>query len=205
MDTRYRNFARMFGAFTLAASTSLSLSGIANAQQAQAQGNKPVVSGWFKTCSEDSGPKVCNVQYTILAPNRTPLLALNLIEVEGDDKRRVFRMVLPTGRSLPQGVQVQIDDRKASRFPFAYCRPQGCVSEVGLNDDLVSIFKKSKGLNVVSINFQGKVQELPVTLTGFTKAYDGDPVKVPTAEDRQKQLQEQLQKKAQEKLQEKSE
>ena len=175
--------------------------GISNSAYAQqAQGNKPFVSGWFKTCSE-SEPKVCDVQYKILAPNRAPLLALHLVEVQGDAKRRVFRIALPTGRSLPQGVQVQIDDRKASQFPYAYCRPQGCVAEIGLNDDLIKIFKKSKGVNVVSINFQGKVEAFPVTLTGFTKVYDGEPVKIPTAEERQKKLEEQLQKKAQEKLQ----
>ncbi len=185
---------------TIAMPVAAMFGGPTTAHAQQVHGNKPIVSGWFKTCS-DGDPKICNVQYQILAPNRAPLLALNLVEVQGDAKRRVFRIALPTGRMLPQGVQVQIDDRKASQFPFAYCRPQGCVAEIGLNDDLIKIFKKSKGVNVVSINFQGKVEAFPVTLTGFTKVYDGEPVKIPTAEERQKKLEEQLQKKAQEKLQ----
>ena len=200
MITELNNIARISTVAAVSA-VALAWSCASGFAQSQAQGNKPIVSGWFKTCNDEGEAKICNVQYRILAPNRAPLLALNLVEVEGDAKRRLFRIALPTGRSLPQGVQIQIDDRKASQFPYAYCRPQGCVSEIGLNDELVSIFKKSKGLNVVSINFQGKVEAFPVTLTGFTKAYDGEPVKVPTAEDRQKQLQEQLQKKAQEKLQ----
>ena len=165
MKNSLYNFARAVAAVAVyTAVVSLDASNVLAQSQPQAQNNKPIVSGWFKTCNDQGEAKVCNVQYRILAPNRTPLLALNLIEVQGDAKRRVFRIALPTGRLLPQGVQIQVDDRKASRFPFAYCRPQGCVSEIGLNDELVAIFKKSKGLNVVSVNFQGKVEAFPVTL-----------------------------------------
>ncbi len=183
---------------TIAMSAALfAFSGHANAQQ-QGNSNQARASGWFKTCDERDESKICNVQFRVLAGNGANLTTLNLVEITGKVERRVFQIVVPTGRSLPQGIQIRVDGKQATSIPYLYCRPQGCNAEVRLDDSLVNIFKRGGGLEITTINFQGKENPVPVTLKGFTAAYDGPPRKRDDAATRQQNLADQLKKKAEE-------
>lgn len=175
---------------------------IAAAQQAGA--NQVRSSGWFKACSERDGSDVCNVQYRVVGPGGVNITTLNLVDSKGAVERRVFQIIVPTGRSLPQGIQIQVDGKRAAAVPYLYCRPKGCTAEVRLDDDLVGVFKKGGRLDVTTINFQGKQQPVPVTLKGFTSAFDGPPVEPNTQNERQLSLQEELKKKAEEKRKQES-
>lgn len=160
-------------AFILSASLGL-MTTSATAQQGNIK-----ATGWFKTCNEIEGNKVCNVQFRVVTTEGSQVVtALNLIEVTGKVERKIFRILVPTGRSLPPGVQVQVDGKRAVTIPYAYCRPQLCAAEAILNDELVKIFKAGGTLEVTSLNFQSKANKVPITLKGFTAAFDGPPVKL---------------------------
>jgi len=139
---------------------------------------KPKVqaSGWFKTCNEEGENKICNTQFQIVTNTRQVVTALSLIEVSGKVNRKVFQIMVPTARSLPPGIQVTVDGKQSTAIPYAFCRPSICAAEVQLNDNLVKVFKAGGELNITSVNFQGTPNAVPVTLKGFTAAYDGPPV-----------------------------
>ncbi len=154
-------------------------------------------SGWIKTCNEGAAGEVCNVQYQVVSNDGQILTAVSLVELSGDAKRRIFRIVVPTGRSLQQGVQLQVDGKQATAVPYAFCRPRICAAEAALTDDLVKIFKAGGSLEITSINFQGQPNPIPVTLKGFTAAYDGPPTEIPKndAQESQEKLKKQLEEK----------
>lgn len=189
---------RALASFMTTAVAVATLGAPALAQQQQQNQNSAQASGWFKTCNENDTRKVCNVQYRIAAANGVNITSINLIEVTGDVERKVMQLIVPTGRSLPPGIQVRVDDKRATSIPFLYCRPQGCVAEVRLDDTLVGIFKQGGKVEVTTINFQGKENPVPVSLQGFTAAYDGPPVEVEDPNARQETLAEQLRLKAEE-------
>ncbi len=177
-------------AFTLSATAGLMATPALSQQQPKVKG-----SGWIKTCNEVDNSKVCNVQFNVVAGNNQVVTAVNLIEVTGEVKRSVFRVIVPTGRSLPAGIQVQVDGKRAVTIPYAYCRPQICAAEAALNAELVKIFKAGGGLEITSLNFQSKPNAVPVTLKGFTAAYDGPPVKQEDPASREELLKKQLEEK----------
>lgn len=163
---------------------------------AVAQQGNVAASGWFKTCNEAQGSKICNVQYRIVAKEGNQLVtSLNLVEITGNLKRKVFRIIVPTGRSLPSGIQVQVDGKQSVVIPYTYCRPQICAAEAALDDKLVNVFKAGGSLEITSLNFQSKPNKVPVTLKGFTAAYDGPPIKQETPESRGELLKKQLEEK----------
>lgn len=192
MISRKYNKMKFFTKAALATSLLLgSLSSVAYAQQ----GNV-AATGWFKTCNEAEGSKVCVVQYRIVAKEGNQLVtSLNLVEVSGKLKRRVFRIIVPTGRSLPAGIQVQVDGKRSVVIPYTYCRPNICAAEAALNDELVKVFKAGGSLEVTSLNFQSKPNPVPVTLKGFTAAYDGPPIKREDPASREELLKKQLEEK----------
>lgn len=161
--------------------------------QAQEQSGNVASSGWFKTCNEEGENTLCNVQYRVVTSQGNQLLmSINLIEISGSVSRKVFRIIVPTARSLPEGIQVQIDGQRSVVVPYTYCRPQICAAEAQLSDGLVKAFKAGGALNVTTLNFQDKQNVIPVTLKGFTASFDGPAIKQEQQISREEQIKKQL-------------
>ncbi len=174
-------------AFGLSAATAMLFVAPALAQQA-AQPQIP--QGWFKACSKQQDVDVCNVQNITTADTGQLVTGVSLIELKGKVNRKVFQVTVPSGRLVPPGIGMQIDNGKTQKIDYMICFPDRCVAEVVLNDALVGALKKGTGLTLTSVNFQNKPNPIKVSLTGFTGAYDGPPVKQEDIEDRQKKLEE---------------
>lgn len=155
-------------------------------------------NGWYKACSDQGNNKICNVQFQAVASTGQVVTSVNLAEISGELNRRVFQITVPTGRSIPPGIELQVDGKKATAVPYSFCTPRVCAAEVKLDDSLVSILKAGGEMVVASTNFQGKKNPITVTLKGFTAAYDGPPIKREELEGRQQKLADELKKKAEE-------
>lgn len=151
---------------------------------------------WFKVCSPQGDNQICNTQFTMIAETRQLITAINLIDVKGKVNQKVLQAVVPTGRVIPAGVQLQIDQNKPQAMSYSVCFPDRCIAEAQLTDAVIAALKKGKGLTVTSINFQRQPNPIKITLTGFSKAFDGAPVAQPELAQRQKELNDALQKQA---------
>ncbi|WP_244631274.1 invasion associated locus B family protein [Aureimonas sp. ME7] len=151
---------------------------------------------WFKVCSKQGDNNICNTQYTMIADTRQLITAVNLINVSGKVTQKVLQAVVPTGRVIPAGVQLQIDENKPQALNYSVCFPDRCIAEVELSDAVVASMKKGKVLKVTSVNFQRQPNPINVTLAGFTQAYDGPARAEPELAQRQQQLNEALQSQA---------
>ncbi|MFZ1814322.1 MAG: invasion associated locus B family protein [Rhizobiaceae bacterium] len=168
----------------------------------------PPVNGWYKVCSKQEDNDICNVQFQSVANNGQVVTAVSLAEIKGKINRKVFQITVPSGRFIPAGIKVRVDDKKEASLPYAYCFPQSCMAEVQLDDNLIALLKSGGGMTITSSNFQNKENPVQVTLEGFTAAYDGPALKQDELQAKQRELQEELRKKAEEqrkKLQEEQE
>lgn len=163
---------------------------VANAQQAKTP------AGWFKVCSKQADNNICNTQVQNVASTGQVITAISLIDIKGKLNRRLFQITVPSGRFIPAGIKLTVDDKKSATLPYVYCFPQNCMAEVPLDDKLIAVLKAGGNMVVTSTNFQNKANPVNVTLNGFTAAIDGPPIKRDELEDRQKALQSGLQKKA---------
>ena len=154
-------------------------------QQPQQQGPQ----GWFKACTKQQDIDICNVQNIMTAPTGQLVTGVSLIELKGKINRKVFQVTVPTGRLVPPGIGMQIDNGKAQKLDYAICFPDRCIAELPLSDQLVANLKKGSAITLTSINFQNQPNPIKVTLEGFTGAYDGPALQQSDIEDRQKKLQ----------------
>lgn len=182
----------MTAGLALAASAGiLLLSNVASAQQRQ----QPQ---WQKICSKVGESDICNVQYNVVTSQGQLITGVNLLTSKGKIKRRIFQVAVPTGRYIPQGVKMKIDDGKENTLPYSICLPDRCIAEVGLSDGLVKALKNGGSIRLTSTNFRSQKNPVNVTLKGFTSAFDGPPIKRAELEGRKKKLAEELRKKAEE-------
>ncbi|MEF2553177.1 invasion associated locus B family protein [Aurantimonas sp. A2-1-M11] len=157
-----------------------------------------VPAEWFKVCSTQGENEICNTQYTLIADTRQLITAVNLINVTGKVNQKVLQAVVPTGRVIPAGVQIKVDDKAPQTLNYSVCFPDRCIAEAELTDAVVASMKAGSQMTVTSINFQRQANPVPVTLSGFTNAYDGAPKAQPELAQRQQELNEALQKQAEE-------
>ncbi|EKF43721.1 invasion associated locus B family protein [Nitratireductor indicus] len=158
--------------------------GVAAAQQAQ-----QLPRGWFKACTKQEDVDICNVQNVLVAETGQMITGVSLIEVKGKVNRKVFQITVPTGRMVPPGIGMQIDGGQTQKIDYAICLPDRCIAEAPLTDNLVASFKRGSELTLTSVNFQNQPNPIKMPLSGFTAAYDGDPLPQSDIEDRQKKLQ----------------
>lgn len=155
-------------------------------------------NGWYKACSDQGETKICNVQYQVVASTGQVVTSINLADISGKITRKVFQITVPTGRLIPPGIELTVDEKQSTKIPYAFCTPRTCAAEVPLGDDLIKVLKAGGELTVTSINFQGKPNPIKVTLEGFTAAFDGPPIKQDELQSKQKELEAELLKKAEE-------
>jgi invasion protein IalB len=150
--------------------------------QDEAKQKKPQ-DAWVKLCEkapslQEEGKElnVCLTHHERIDGNTGRVLVSAAIrEVEGKDQKSLMVMV-PLGMALPAGVQAKIDDNDPIKLKYTLCHVGGCTAETQASDDLVEKFKKGEKIVVAAVNLAGKPIGFPVPLTGFTKAYTGEPV-----------------------------
>ncbi len=172
-----------------AGTVSVSLTGMSHAQ---APG-----PGWYKVCTKQEDNDVCVVQNITTASTGQLLTAVGLIVVEGKVNNKILQVSVPSARTIPPGVNMQIDGGKAQRVPFSVCMPDKCVAQVPLTDAIIDSFKRGGEVVFTSVNFQRAPNPIKISLSGFTDAFDGKPVAQSELQERQRLLQEEMQRKAQ--------
>lgn len=191
MKTQVNTLKAMTTAAVLGA---VSLAGSATPSFSQAQ--RP--DGWFKVCAKQDKNDICNTQVQAVAGTGQVLTAISLIDVTGEVNRRVFQVTVPSGRLIPTGIKVRIDDKSETTLPYLYCFPQSCIAEVKLDDALIKLLKSGGKMTLTSTNVQNTPNPIEISLEGFTATYDGPPIKQEELADRQRELQDELRKKAEE-------
>ena len=159
---------------------SLMLSSQAVAQEEQQQQQE---AAWVKLCEkapslQEEGQEldVCLTHHERIDGNTGRVLVSAAIrQVEGKDTRSLMVMV-PLGMALPAGVQAKVDDNEPIKLNYTLCHVGGCTAETQATDEIIEQFRNGKQVVVAAMNLAGKPIGFPVPLSGFTKAYAGDPV-----------------------------
>ena len=186
--------SKTFKAFGIVPALMMS-AGVAATTPAHAQNTQ---QQWVKICSKIGETDICNVKFDIVTNTGQLVTGVNLLQSKGKTNRRIFQVAVPSGRYIPEGIKVKIDNGKENTLPYSLCMPDRCLAEIQLSDGLVKALKGGGELSLTSTNFRAQKNPIKVTLKGFTAAFDGPPLERSAVQDRQKKLQEELQKKAKE-------
>ena len=160
----------------LAAIALLGLAPAAAAQEAAAEAGfeDEVYQDWRVRCEEagEDGPGRCFMfQNLVLREGNRQLLNL-AIGFPQEDGPAVGILMLPLGIALPPGVQIQIDEGEPVRIQFEHCISAGCRAPFPLEEGLVESMKAGKQAKVTFYDASRRPVELPVSLAGFTAAYE---------------------------------
>lgn len=176
----------------LALAASVTSFGYAAAVQAQESRNIP--RGWFKACQKQGENDTCITQNILLAGNGQLITAVNLLDIKGKNAQKVLQVTVPIGRLIAPGIGMSIDGGQTRKIDYSICFADRCIAEAPLTDAMIASYKKGGKVTFTSINFQRQRNPVEVSLSGFTSAFEGDPIDQSAIQDRQAELAEQIKK-----------
>ncbi|MDP2618744.1 MAG: invasion associated locus B family protein [Hyphomicrobiales bacterium] len=156
-------------------------------------------TAWIKLCTTDEETKKeqCLVTQELRDGNSGELLASGSVRIAADQKTLLI-FAVPIGVLLPPGVRIQIDNDKPTVAPYTICFPQACVVRMEVDDAFVANMKRGSQMTVSVLNAERKALGFPLTLVGFTKAYDGPPLDPELYKQAQQKLTEEIKRRAEE-------
>jgi invasion protein IalB len=173
------------------------------AQAAPAAPGAP--SPWIKICNTNpqTNDEICVVNQELRAETGQPIAALTIQSTKEPGKYGVG-VVVPIGFVLPPGVALAVDGAKKAQAQYTICippsaqQPSICIAQAVVADDFIGALKKGNKLALVVVNPQNKPIPIEMSLSGFSKTFDGPGVDRAAAEAQRQQLSQALQKSAEE-------
>ncbi len=124
-----------------------------------------------------AGPKTvrqCGMLQSTSSKERKGI-TLTLVMGTARQKKKVttmMRILVPVGVYLPLGIALEIDGEAVGRVPFIRCLPQICTAFAEVTTKTLTKMRKGANANFIIYEAPGVGLTLPVSLKGFTAAYN---------------------------------
>lgn len=141
-----------------------------------------VFQDWRVRCEEnEEGQQRCFMfQNLVLREGNRQLLNLAIAFPQAD-KPPVAILMLPLGIALPPGVEIQVDEGEPMRVQFEHCISAGCRAPFPVEEGVEASMKAGQQAMITFYDAARRPVELPVSLSGFTAAFNTLEEKSPLA------------------------
>lgn len=160
--------------------------GIGGAQAQQADGAKVEPSiveqhgMWVFECTPSDGVEFCSMQQVLSNADTQEVLLHVTIAYHPRTADLLMVSRTPLGVELPLGIGMQVDEGQQMAAPYTNCTQIGCRATAPLSPELVNTLKNGNTMKI-SFGYRGQRIDAPVSLTGFTAAYDAITARKPVA------------------------
>jgi len=147
-------------------------------QQALAQGEvKAKFGDWDLSCDTPAGAQnqQCVIMQFVTAEDRENVGLSVVVMKTADKQARILRVLAPLGVLLPRGLGLRIDQTDMGTTGFIRCLPNGCVSEVLMDDALIGQLRGGKEAMFVIFQTPEEGIGVPISLAGFGEGFDALP------------------------------
>ena len=146
--------------------------------QAIAQGAVKAKHGdWDLRCDKPPGAQneQCVIMQFVTAEDRENVGLSVVVMKTADKQARLLRVLAPLGVLLPRGLGLRIDDTDLGTTGFIRCLPNGCISEVLMDDNLINQLRTGKQAMFVIFQTPEEGIGVPISLAGFGEGFDALP------------------------------
>lgn len=98
--------------------------------------------------------------------------AMTAMVMKAPDGSTALRITVPLGVLIPAGLNLAVDGADIGDVGFVACFPDGCMTQVGMSPEVIASLKGGSEALVTVHDFDNQQITLPLSLTGFTAAFD---------------------------------
>ena len=128
---------------------------------------------WTVVCEElpQSKKEICNIFQNVTNEKKKVVMQVAIGYPPGSSEAQAL-ITLPLGVLLQPGVEFKGGNAKAFRIPFGVCVQNGCIAIAKLSNEIIKGMKAGTKGSVKFAAAKNKVIEVPVSLSGFTAAFN---------------------------------
>jgi len=160
---------------------------------------------WAKLCSKEpnTGRELCSTTRDFGASaDQPPMVSVNVVELQGEEKRKL-RLMLPTmGLMMQPGFRVIIDNGQPMEGKYDVCFQASCTGEIDIGSNALDALKKGQTMSIVlrvaGGGPSGRDLTLNVPLKDFGPAFDGRPTDPRVLAQQRQEMQQRFQRWAEE-------
>jgi len=132
---------------------------------------------WDLRCDTPAGAQSqqCVIMQFVTAQDRENVGLSVVVMKTADKQARILRVLAPLGVLLPRGLGLRIDNTDMGTTGFIRCLPNGCVSEVLMDDSLIQQLRSGKQAMFVIFQTPEEGIGVPISLAGFSEGFDALP------------------------------
>jgi len=129
---------------------------------------------WSKICTTNQNDQhVCQIVQSANQNESGKLVFQTAVGYVADNEKPIMYLTAPLGIFLPRGISIFVgDEENGITATVQRCDASGCLGVLALEDSLVDKLKQGNEARLV---FAANVQQnvaLPLSLAGFTKAFN---------------------------------
>lgn len=123
--------------------------------------NAEQVGDWALSCNQDR----CELTQSVRSSQNSIKLKITIVR----NPKGLFALVVtPLGIGLVDGLKMQVDRGRTTKFAFATCTISGCFSAISLTGSTLSSWKRGNSLNFIYKDGAGADVKGAVSLIGVT-------------------------------------
>ncbi|EEE35170.1 Invasion associated locus B protein [Rhodobacteraceae bacterium KLH11] len=142
------------------------------AQVAELQPTEEVFSDWRVLCQSAAQSTVCQMVQSVAVREDGPPVFLLSVSTDEDTGQSYAVMTVPVGVYLAPGIELNVDKRRPFKVLYEVCDQLGCHAGFRMDGDVLSAFRKGLEVRVRVWTARDKAVDFPVSLYGFTAAYE---------------------------------
>jgi invasion protein IalB len=127
---------------------------------------------WTRECEPlPNGQPGCHIFFNAVnAATGQPMLRMEVGFIPGSE-HALLLITVPLGVAIKSGLGFSIDDDKARPVDFYVCIADGCRAALPMDTTLIRTMKRGRKGQVAITELSGRVLNIGISLSGFTKAY----------------------------------
>lgn len=136
------------------------------------------IGDWSIVCvRDDEEREICQMGQILLDENDAAVAEIRLAPLPpGSDAAAIAVITAPLMTLLTEGLSLSVDGGEATRYAFFTCTERGCISRIGLSEEMIAAFKRGNRatVTVVPAVAPDESVSVDVSLSGFTSAFELD-------------------------------
>jgi invasion protein IalB len=134
----------------------------------------PPPASWASRCisADRATPAECSMVQRAVMQGSGQVVGSVTLRFPSAGGNPIMLITVPLGLSLPGGVSYDIDGGAAQKLALETCDRSGCYASAQIVPEALAAMQKGQKLNVSFLSLNKQTVTLPMSLTGFTAAYN---------------------------------
>ncbi len=142
------------------------------AQEAEPPSADEVFSDWRVLCQPVEQDVACQMIQSVAAEENGPPVFLLSVSDDEDTDQSYTVITVPVGVYLAPGIELHVDKRRPFKVLYEVCDQLGCHAGFRMNGDVLAAFRRGLEVKARVWTARDKAIDFPVSLRGFTAAYN---------------------------------